>query len=399
MGISLDTTKYINFYVKLDEDRNVVQELLPPHTGTLDNKRLLVPVNPNTQNTPGIVTIDGVKCFTLKARLGHMKQKTGATAAFFMGNGKLQSVLSSPKNIAASRLLFALMLDPESTSLEAHELMAQMVRLNYYDGRLSETIVQWGNVLNKNLDLETYCTMRSYDVQFIKEETTMIRKTIIIDLNHLNKLFDQHRDNRNAVYEAIGQKTKDFWNRSMQWYKDVFDTIEMRKHPEHYMMAEDEWYPQEVFPEKWVCDDDVTCIENDNGGFGFESKKPLVTVGSVTELPNKEKLVEIRRREGNVHYIVVGEDINIARLPKIYSLMLQEKLRIKCNVTTKRLTRILEVDKMINEVGFTVKETSQYIDEPEYIIRSDLQILKQIEILTREEEAGPIKVDEDVAAG
>lgn len=76
-------------------------------------------------------------------------------------------------------------------------------------------------------------------------------------------------------------------------------------------------------------------------------------------------------------YIVVGDDIDVKRLPTIYKLMRQE-LKLGRNITTDRLTRILKLEELLND-GFTKRESAELMDVPIHIVHSDCAVLKEIE--------------------
>ena len=180
-----------------------------------------------------------------------------------------------------------------------------------------------------------------------------------------------------------------FWGEE---FEDVIDTV----------MENDNDHIQEDEPEIDYCgvetDNDhfvefksepefvYSGVENDNDHFIHKPEPvelpvlPIQHEGLVQNLPNGEKLVVIRKHDGNMKYLVIGRDIDVERLPKIYSMLVREELKLGDNITTDRLTRIIKLQELL-EAGFTQSEAAKYLEVPRYIVYNDTRVLRSIEVL------------------
>ena len=100
------------------------------------------------------------------------------------------------------------------------------------------------------------------------------------------------------------------------------------------------------------------------------------SIGEVKILPNKQKLVEVKTGT-NVHYIVVDEGVDILRAPKIYDMVCRDKLHLSFNVTTDRLERCWQIEKLIDE-GWRQCEVAELLEVPVGIIHADVMLLRKM---------------------
>ncbi len=251
-------------------------------------------------------------------------------------------------------------------SAEHLDIVSYMIGQGLYSGRLRDALAAIG------VSVEKFDEARNAHLEAYKRGIPVFRKDpIVIDIvAYITSC------NAGKITTETNIKTAVAINEALMNLIDSFE-----KEQECTLMAEDEWYPDDIsVPVVHQYEPDFSKVpENDNCGFvHLENKDDDAVVVEV--LPNKQKLVKLIKRDGNVHYIVVGEDVDVARLPKIYSMFLRDELSMGCNITTDRLTRILKINELL-EAGFTGSETAEYLDVPKHIVYSDTRILKKIEIL------------------
>lgn len=250
------------------------------------------------------------------------------------------------------------------------DLMCYMIGVGFYNGKLRKLLEDF------HITVEKLDSVRAGHIEEYMKGVPVFRKEpILIDLNPYCKM-------REA--KAIPPGFFEAWTimHNARLLK-ILDEWEDQQHPERTLIPEDEWYPDD-YPTKKIVEQDADpdysfVVENDNDHFLDLSEKKEPETEVVQVLPNKQKLVKLRKSDGNVHYVVVGEDIDVARLPKIYNMFLREELAMGCNITTDRLTRILKIQEML-EIGFTKAEIAEYLNIPKYIVYSDMSILKNIEM-------------------
>lgn len=264
--------------------------------------------------------------------------------------------------------------DMEINIAEHVDIALYLIGQKLYTGRLRDFIAQLGT------SVEQLAETRKAHLECYRKGVPIFRKEpIVIDLTRYNRLTFSGKITESDCALASNIINENLVKLIVDWNEQQ----ELAEHPEYNMIADDEWYPDKSsVPEVHQCmsEPDFSEIpENDN--YGFVHLKNKDDDAKVVEvLPNKQKLVRLVKHDGNVHYIVVGEDIDVARLPKIYSMFLRDELAMGCNITTDRLTRILKLHELI-EVGFTASEAAEYLDVPKHIVYSDIRILRNIELL------------------
>lgn len=148
---------------------------------------------------------------------------------------------------------------------------------------------------------------------------------------------------------------------------------------------------QETNVPAFVADADVSMASQKNDG-DFQTEAPKAetsggipesiedkirkSIGEVKVLPNRQKLVEVKTGS-RVHYIVVDEDVDIYRAPKIYDMVCRDKLHLSFNVTTDRLERCWQVEKLLDE-GWRQCEIAELLGIPAGIVNADVAMLRRM---------------------
>ena len=273
------------------------------------------------------------------------------------------------------RIMIRAALYSGANQAELFDLFCYLAGKKMYTGKLTTFVQQEFGV-----DLNAFCTVRRNQLRRWEEGAPIFRKKFVIDLGQYMDALTNNIITSNLInhllYESMNKLRE-----IVTTYEDNRDTEE---HPEHYLMPDDDWYPWDTKKSAPEKEPDFNRVpENDNEHFITLDKKSG-EVEVVQILPNTQKLVALRRSDGNVHYIVIGEDIDVARLPKIYSMFLRDELNMGCNITTDRLTRIIKLQEL-QEVGFNPTEIAEYLDVPRHIVYSDTRVLKNIEILQQKQ--------------
>ena len=110
------------------------------------------------------------------------------------------------------------------------------------------------------------------------------------------------------------------------------------------------------------------------------AEQPQPGVMDVQELDNRQKLVKVRSRAGNVHYIVVDENVDIERAPQIWDLINRDELRLSVNVTTDRLARSKVINDYLAE-GWSPAEVAELMKVPKHIVTGDINLLRKLDRL------------------
>lgn len=97
-------------------------------------------------------------------------------------------------------------------------------------------------------------------------------------------------------------------------------------------------------------------------------------IGEVRELPNKQRLVEVKLGT-RVHYIVVDEGVDIMRAPRIYDMVCRERLHLSINITTDRLERCWRIEQLLND-GMKPAEIAKELGVNLGIVKSDIRCLR-----------------------
>lgn len=97
-------------------------------------------------------------------------------------------------------------------------------------------------------------------------------------------------------------------------------------------------------------------------------------------LDNGQKLVRVRTRAGNVHYIVVDADVDIHTAPEVWDLIDRDELHLSVNVTTDRLRRTTALNKYLAE-GWSPADAAELMGVPKHIVTSDIALLRKLDRL------------------
>lgn len=100
------------------------------------------------------------------------------------------------------------------------------------------------------------------------------------------------------------------------------------------------------------------------------------SVRRVQTLPNRQKLVEVSIGT-KVHYIVVDEGVDIYRAPKIYDMVCREQLHLSFNITTDRLERCWQIERLLDE-GWRQHEVAELLEVPQSIVYADVRVLRNM---------------------
>jgi len=281
------------------------------------------------------------------------------------------------------------------------DIISYMIGQGFYNGRLRDVLAKVG------ASVEKFDGTRKSHLEEYRRGVPVFRKDpIIIDLATYCKLRDDGK-----ITSAMNKIASIMCNDKLIKIIEDFDAKQEEiNHPEYNLMAEDEWYPWESYKKPDKEQDFNNTPENDNDHFVVFEKPEFEYSGIendndhfvqeentipeempgpstshlVQNLPNGEKLIAVRKRDGNMKYLVVGKDVDVNRLPKIYSMLVREELKLGDNVTTDRLTRIMKIQELF-DAGFNYSETAEYLDVPKHIIYSDSRILRNIELMSADQ--------------
>ena len=215
-----------------------------------------------------------------------------------------------------------------------------------------------------------------FDIDNPKYHDRLYRKHIVLNLPQFLSWIDMSVDSVGNCGLIATMTANRAATTSINLMKELLELIDIEKHPDQYLLPEDDWYPSSksskpIKPTEPTFDD---VLEND-GSCNFSAFNDEPSAEVVQEFENKEKLVKLIKRGGGVRYIVIGEDVDVSRLPKIFTLMMKEELHIVHNPTINRVTRLIKVDALLSS-GWSVPNIAKKLEISPSLAYADVRILK-----------------------